>query len=453
MEEKDYSALQALLEKGDFKTLHNELAEMNEVDIADFLESQDDPENMIKVFRILPKDISADVFSYLGPENQESIIGSINDTEVYKLVDDLFLDDVVDFLEEVPANVVTRVLRNTNAATRKIINTYLNYPDDSAGSIMTNEMIELHDTLSVGQGIEQIRRTGREKASVYTGYIIDSSRHLEGTIELSDLIFNDPNEQIRDIMDDDKQLISVHTLDDQEDVAAIVKKYDLLSVPVVDKENRLVGIITVDDVVDILQDEATEDIEKMAAIMPSDKPYLKTGIFSTYRKRIPWLLVLMISATFTSAIITKYETALAAYVVLTAYIPMLMDTGGNAGSQASTSVIRALSLGDVQFRDIFRVIWKEMRVAVLCGATLAVCNFFKLILFDKLTVQVAFVICLTLVVVVFFSKFIGCTLPMLAQKIHLDPAVMAAPIITTIVDALSLITYFKLALALLHISA
>lgn len=450
MAEKTYELELRLLQSGDFTGLRKELTEWNEVDIADFLEELE-PRDMVKIFRILPKDISAEVFSYLESENQESIVRSISNKELAKLVDDLYLDDVVDFLEEVPANVVARVLKVTDPELRKDINTFLNYPEDSAGSIMTNEMITLHDSMTVRDAIRYIRATGEDKVSVYTVYCIDPTRHLIGTIELSDLIYHSSDTLIRDIMDDDKQLISVQTLDDQEEVAKIVKHYDLLSVPVVDKENRLVGIVTVDDVIDILQEEATEDIEKMAAITPTDKPYLKTGIFETYKARMPWLLLLMISATFTGAIITKFEDALATFVVLTAYIPMLMDTGGNSGSQASVSVIRALSLGDVEFRNVLRVIWKEIRVAVLCGITLAAANFLKLLFLDKLDLTVALVVCLTLVLVVLVAKIIGCTLPMLADRLGLDPAVMASPFITTLVDAIALVTYFKLATFMLHL--
>ena len=426
MEERTYEAELALLEAGDFSGLRKELSEWNEVDIADFLEELE-PKDMIKVFRILPKDISAEVFSYLEADNQESIVASITNKELRNLVEDLYLDDVVDFLEEVPANVVSRVLKVTSPDTRKEINTFLNYPEDSAGSIMTNEMITLHDSMTVRDAIRYIRATGEDKVSIYTVYCIDATRHLIGTIELADLIYHTSDTLIRDIMDDDKQLIFVRTMDDQEEVAEVVKHYDLLSVPVVDKEDRLVGIVTVDDVIDILQEEATEDIEKMAAITPTDKPYLRT-------------------------IITKFEDALATFVVLTAYIPMLMDTGGNSGSQASVSVIRALSLGDVEFRDVLKVIWKEIRVAVLCGITLAAANFVKLILLDKLALMVALVVCLTLVLVVLVAKIIGCTLPMLADKAGLDPAVMASPFITTLVDAIALVTYFKLATVLLHIT-
>ncbi len=444
MDEKNFTELYQLLNQGNFSALRRELAERNEVDIADFLEELE-PEQMVKVFRVLPKDISADVFSYMEPENQQQVVEHITDREVGRLIDDLFLDDVVDFLEEVPANIVTRVLKVATPDMRKTINTFLNYPEDSAGSIMTNEMIALHDSLTVGQAIEYIRNTGADKVSIYAIYVIDSKRHLKGTIELADLIYNKPEVLISDIMDDDEQLIYVGTLDDQEEVADVVTKYDLLAVPVVDKETRLVGIITVDDVVDILQEEATEDMEKMAAIVSTEKSYFKTGIFATYKSRIPWLLFLMISATFTGAIITHFEEALSTYIVLTAYIPMLMDTGGNAGSQSSVSIIRALSLGDVEFKDIFKALWKEIRVAVLAGITLSICNFAKLLLLDKVAMSVALVVCSTLVVVVLIAKLLGCTLPMLADKIGLDPAVMASPLITTVVDAISLFTYFKIA--------
>lgn len=448
MNERDDRVYLDLLHEGKFSQLRRELAELNEVDIAEFLQDLNE-EDMVKVFRILPKDMSADVFSYLEPDSQEEVIKGINDTEIGHLIDDLFLDDVVDFLEELPANMVTRVLKNTTPEMRKTINVFLNYPEDSAGSIMTNEMICLHDSLTVAAAIDQIRSTGEDKASIYTVYVIDSSRHLEGTIELADLIYNKGDAFIKDIMDDDKQLIFVHTVDDQEEVAEVVKKYDLLSVPVVDKENRLVGIVTVDDVVDILQEEATEDIEKMAAITPTDKPYTKTGVFETYAKRIPWLLVLMISATFTGAIITNYENQLAACVSLTAFIPMLMDTSGNAGSQTSVSIIRALSLGDLEFRDTFKVLWKEIRVAVLAGVTLAICNFAKLMLIDRPGFMVSLVVCLTLAVVVLVAKIIGCLLPLTAHRLGFDPAVMASPFITTLVDAVALISYFKLATAIL----
>ena len=451
MEEVYYDILGKLLQEGKLMQLRYELARINEADVADFLQRLDDPEQVGKVFRILPKDMSAEVFSFLDSDAQEKVVNSITDKEVGKLVDDLFTDDAVDFLEEVPANVVARVLSNASSETRKTINKFLNYPEDSAGSIMTDEMISLHDTSTVGLAIEKIRSTGKDKVTVYTAYVIDSSRHLVGSIELSDLLFSSPEKRIHDLMDDDKQLISVHTLDDQEEVANVVKHYDLLSVPVVDKENRLVGIVTVDDVVDILEEEATEDIEKMAAISPSDKPYLKTGVWSTYIKRMPWLLVLMILASFTSVIINHYRSALAICTALIAYIPLIMDIGGNAGSQSGSSVIRAISVGDVEFRDSFRVIWKGLRVAFFIGITLAGVNLIKLLFIDKIPMGVSLVISLVMVLVILFAKLIGSLLPILANQLKLDPAIMASPLITTIVDTVSLLIYFSISVHILHL--
>ena len=451
MEEVYYGILDDLLKQGKLMQLRYELKGLNEADVAEFIQRVDD-KDIGKVFRILPKDMSAEVFSFLEPEFQEKVVNSITDREVGDLADELFTDDAVDFLEEVPANVVTRVLKNASPETRKTINKFLNYPDDSAGSIMTDEMITLHDSSTVALAIEKICSTGREKATVYTAYVIDSSRHLVGSIELAELLFNSPDAKIHDIMDDEKQLISVHTLDDQEEVANIVKKYDILSVPVVDKENRLVGIITVDDVVDILEEEATEDIEKMAAISPSDKPYLKTGVFATYIKRIPWLLILMILASFTSLIINHYQGVLVACFSLTAYIPLLMDVGGNAGSQSGISVIRALSVEDIKGKDIFKIIWKEIRVAVLVGITLAAVNLLKLLYIDKIALSLSLVISLVMIIVIVFAKFIGCVLPILAERFHADPAVVASPFITTIVDTVSLLIYLSISVAILNLA-
>lgn len=451
MEDVYFDILGDLLKQGKLMQLRYELARINEADVAEFIQRLDDPEQIGKVFRILPKDMSAEVFSYLEPEFQEKVVKTLSDKDVGKLADELYTDDAVDFLEEVPANVVTRVLKNASPDTRKTINKFLNYPEDSAGSIMTDEMIVLHDTSTVALAIEKIRNTGKDKVTVYTAYVIDSSRHLVGSIELSDLLFSNPEEKIHDIMDKDKQLIFVHTLDDQEEVANVVKQYDLLSVPVVDKENRLVGIVTVDDVVDILEEEATEDMEKMAGIAPSDKPYLKTGIFSTYVKRMPWLLILMIVASVTSVIINHYHSALAMCTALIAYIPLLMDVGGNAGSQSGISVIRALSVGDIEYKDVFRVIWKELCVAFFIGLTLAAVNFIKLFFIDKIGLSVALVISLVMVLIIMFAKLIGSLLPMLADKIHVDPAIMATPLITTIVDLISLLIYFSIASHMLHL--
>ena len=360
------------------------------------------------------------------------------------------LKTVVFSFRILPSNIVKKILKNTDKKDRHLINQLLKYPDNSAGSIMTTEYVDLRKNMKVSEAIEEIRKTGKDKENIYTCYVTGEKGILEGVLSLKELIAKKDTIQIEDIMN--KNFISVHTDDDQEVVADLFKKYDFIVMPVVDHEGRILGIITVDDVVDILQEEATEDIEKMAAILPSDKPYYKMTTWETYKKRMPWLLFLMISATFTGAIITGYEDALASYVILTAYIPMLMDTGGNAGSQASVSVIRGLSLGEIEFSEIFKVIWKEIRVAVLCGVTLAGANFIKLLVIDKLALPVAFVICATLIVVVIFAKFIGCVLPLVAEKVGFDPAVMASPLITTIVDAVSLTVYFTIAVSVLHIN-
>lgn len=449
MEEMNFDTLMALVEKGDFTLLRNELSEMNEVDIAEFL-GELDRDVMIRVYRILPKDISAEVFSYLESEDQGDIIALISDTEINKLVDDLFLDDVVDLVEEVPANLVTRILRNASPETRKLINTYLNYPEDSAGSIMTNEMVELHDRLTVQEAIDHIRRTGIDKETIYTCYCIDNSRHLKGTIDLSDLVFNDKDALLREIMDDDKQLIFVNTQDDQEHVAEVVKHYDLLAVPVVDNENRLVGIVTIDDILDIIEEETEEDFEKMAALLPSEDEYLKTPIFVLVKNRIGWLLVLMISATLTGSIIQSFEDMLAVITGLTAAIPIITGTGGNAGNQSSTLAIRALALGEIELKDWFKVLFKEIRVALICGAILGAANFARmLILHNPGGMEVYITVSVAMFIAVIMAKMIGCMLPLLAKLLKIDPAVIAGPVISTLVDSLSLLAYFGLAKAFL----
>ncbi len=437
-----------LLKNRQYTNLRQHLAEMNHADIAVIMEKLPE-EEMLKVFRILPKDMAADVFSYLEVESQQFIITSLSDKEAANIIDNLMADDATDFLEEMPANVVKKLLANANPETRRDINHLLRYPEDSAGSIMTVEYVDLKENLTVAEAIERIRNVGLDSETINICYVLDSQRTLVGTVALRYLLLSQPDERIGDIMHE--HVISLHTLMDQEEVAHQFQKYDFIAMPVVDNENRLVGIITVDDVVDIMEEEATEDIEKMAAIVPSDKPYMKTGVWETYKKRIPWLLLLMISATFTGKIISSFEDALSACVVLTAYIPMLMDTGGNAGGQASVTIIRGLSLNEIEFRDMFRIIWKEVRVAVVCGFTLGVANFAKLILMDHVAVTVAIVICATLIATVFIAKVVGCTLPMFAKKIGWDPAVMASPFITTIVDALSLMIYFQIATRVLGI--
>ncbi len=421
---------------------------MNSADIAALFEDL----NMVKIpllFRLLPKVLAAETFVEMEPNAQAMLIHGFSDNELKEVLDELYLDDAVDIVEEMPANVVKRILFNTDPDTRKMINEILKYPDDSAGSIMTIEYVSLRPSMSVEEAIKRIRRTGVDKETIYTCYVTDDNRVLLGTVSIKDLLLSEETELIKDIMD--MNSISVHTMEDQEQVANKFNKYDLLAIPVVDDENRLVGIVTFDDAIDVMQDEATEDIKKMAAIIPSDKAYFRTTVFETWKARIPWLLLLMISATFTGMIITSFEDALAVQAVLTAFIPMLMDTGGNSGGQASVTIIRALSLGEVEFSDIFRVIWKEFRVALACGLTLSVCNFVKLLIIDRVSMSVALVICLTLIATVIIAKFIGCTLPILAKKIGFDPAVMASPFITTIVDAISLLIYFRIATIVLKI--
>ena len=352
-------------------------------------------------------------------------------------------DDAKELMEEMPANVVKRLIANTSPDTRQAINHLMRYPEDSAGSIMTVEYVDLKENQTVGEAIERIRKVGLDSETINICYVLDNKRTLVGTVALRYLLISESDAVIGEMMH--RNVVSLHTLMDQEEVARQFKKYEFTAMPVVDNEDRLVGIITMDDVVDILEEETTEDIEKMAALMPSDKPYLKMSVFDAYKKRIPWLLLLMISATFTGSIITSFESELSRYVVLTAFIPMLMDTGGNAGGQASAIIIRGISLEEIEFGDWLVVIWKEIRTAVLCGLTLSVCNFGRLMIFDHVSVQVALVVCLTLMMAVIVAKVVGSTLPMVAKKIGLDPAVMASPFITTIVDAISLLIYFRVA--------
>ncbi|HBA50485.1 MAG TPA: magnesium transporter [Lachnospiraceae bacterium] len=437
-----------LLDAKQYTNLRQFLSDLNEADIALLLEELES-EAMLKVFRILPKNLAADVFSYLETDSQEFIITSLSDKEAGSIIDNLMADDAADFLEEMPANVVERLLASANPDTRREVNQLLRYPEDSAGSIMTVEYVSLKENLTVDQAIERIRAIGLDSETSNICYVLDKGRELVGTVALRYLLLSQGNELIADIMHEN--VISVNTLMDQEQVAAQFKKYDFTAMPVVDNENRLVGIITVDDIVDILEEETTEDMEKMAAIVPSDKPYMRTTVGETFKKRIPWLLLLMVSATFTGAIISSFEDALSVCAVLVAFIPMLMDTGGNAGGQVSVTVIRGLSLGEITYRDVPRVVWKEIRVALLCGGTLAIANFAKLMLFDRVGLMVAFTVCLTLVAAVLMAMLVGCLLPIGAKKIGFDPAVMASPFITTIVDALSLLVYFRFAALLLGI--
>ena len=447
-ENKDLELVKELLEKKQYTKLRQMLSDKNTADIAVILEELPE-EDLLKIFRILPKTMAADVFSYLEVDHQHELITSMSEKDAASIINNLMADDATDLLEEMPANIVKKILANANPDTRRDINHLLRYPEDSAGSIMTVEYVDLKETMTVEDAIERIRKVGVDSETINICYVLDAKRKLIGTVALRYLLISPSDAVIGEIMHED--VIFINTMMDQEEVARQFQKYDFTAMPVVDNEERLVGIITVDDIVDILQEEATEDIEKMAAIVPTDKPYMKTTVFETWKKRIPWLLLLMISATFTGSIITSFEDALSACVVLTAYIPMLMDTGGNAGGQASVTIIRGLSLNEIEFKDAFRVLWKEARVAVLCGLTLAAANFVKLLLFDHVTIAVATVVCLTLVAAVFIAKVIGCLLPMLAKKIGFDPAVMASPFITTIVDALSLLIYFSIATAVMHI--
>lgn len=440
--------IESLLEQKKYVTIRDVLTTMQAIDIAALFDDIDQ-DRLPLLYRLLPKELAAETFVEMDEDAQTMLIHGFSDTELKEVVDELYVDDMVDLVEEMPANVVKRILRSADNETRKAINEILKYPDDSAGSIMTTEYVSLRPAMTVGDAIKRIRRTGVDKETIYTGYVTTPNRTLVGMLSLRTLLLSDDDDVVQDIME--TNVIAVNTLDDKEEVANQFKKYDFLTIPVVDKEFRLVGIVTVDDAIDVMEDEVTEDMEMMAAITPTDKPYLKTGVFETWKKRIPWLLLLMISATFTGMIITSFENALAAQVTLTAFIPMLMDTGGNSGSQASVTVIRGLSLGEIEFVDIFKVMWKEIRVALMCGVTLAIANFAKLMLFDRVGLWVSLVVCLTLIVTVFFAKIIGCALPMLAKKIGFDPAVMASPFITTAVDAISLVVYFQIATLLLGI--
>ena len=441
--------LRDLLERGLHSELRGALMVQNPVDIASFLEGLD-REKMLLLFRVLPKDISADVFSYMSADARQTLIESIGDNEIRSLISDMFLDDTVDFLEELPANVVKRVLQNTDAQTRNLLNTFLQYPENSAGSIMTIEYMEAHTGDTAARTMAEIKRVGIDKETIYTIYVIDRERHLCGSLALRKLILAADDAPIESIMTENP--VSVTTTDDQEKVAALVRKYDLLAIPVVDKESRLVGIVTADDVMDVIQAENTEDFEKMAALTPSEDSYLHTSPIKLALNRIPWLLLLSIAAIFTGMIITNFENLLQnADVILTACIPMLMDTGGNCGAQVSTLIIRGLALNEITFRDIFRILWKEFRVGLLVGLVLSVFTFLRVLLINQAGVLIAGIVAASLYCTVLLAKAIGCCLPLLAKKVHLDPALMASPLITTIVDATSLTVYFSIATAMLGI--
>ncbi|MDD6076983.1 MAG: magnesium transporter [Oscillospiraceae bacterium] len=461
MDSIDYETIHdelfALLEQRKIKELRQTLAEMNEFDISEFLGEiwEEDTQRMAMVFRLLSKEIAAAVFANLEVEEQETIINSITDTELAGIIEELYVDDAVDMMEELPANVVKRVMRTATPETRNLINQYLKYPENSAGSIMTAEFVDLKKYMSVREAFARIRKIGEDKETIYVCYVTSAKRKLEGVITVKKLLLSDDDTILEDIMD--RNVIYATTTDDQEEVSEQISDYDLIAIPVVDKEGCLVGIVTVDDVIDVMEQEATEDIEKMAGITPSDKPYSRTSAVDIWKNRIPWLMFLMLSATFTGMIVTHFEDALATQVALAAFMPMLMGTGGNSGSQASTAVIRSLSLGDIEPADVLKVIWKELRVAFLCGLSLAAANFIKMLLVDRMllnndavTLMVAATVSLTIVFVVMFAKVVGSTLPIVAEKIGVDPAVMASPLISTITDAVSLLIYFTIAKALLH---
>ena len=449
MEKKfNVEALLDLLERRDYHALRAMLAEENEVDIAEGI-AQLPQEKAVVAFRTLPKELAAEVFSNLPPETQQIIIQSATDQELSAIVEELYVDDAVDMLEELPANVVKRVLKNARPDTRRLINQYLNYPENSVGSIMTAEFTDLRQTMTVAEAIDHIRRTGADSESIYTCYVTNASRKLEGVVSIRELLLAGDDQRVADLMEAD--VITAETTEDQEEAVARMMKYDFISLPVVDKEQRLVGIVTVDDVMDVMEEEATEDFEKMAAMAPSEKPYLKTSVFALAKHRIMWLLVLMISGMITGGILGRYEAAFATMPLLVTCIPMLTDTGGNAGSQSSTLVIRGMAVGEIELRDFVKVFWKELRVSLLVGVILSAVNFVRLIITYPGNEMIALTVALALLVTVLLAKTVGGVLPMVAKLCHADPAIMAAPLITTIVDAISLVVYFQIASALLPV--
>lgn len=453
--EKQSDELMELLDSRRMKELQTRLEDMNEFDVAEFLSEIGD-NRMPMVFRLLSKETAADVFANFDAPEQEQIINSITDSELSAIIEELYVDDAVDMMEELPANVVKRVMRTATPETRRLINQYLNYPENSAGSIMTAEFVDLKKYMNVREAIARIRRIGEDKETIYICFVTSADRKLEGVVSVKDLLLNDDETVIEDIMD--TNVIFCMTHDDQEEVSEKISDYDLMAIPVVDKEGRLVGIVTVDDIIDVLEQETTEDFEIMAAMTPSDKPYSRTGAIDMWKNRVPWLLFLMLSATFTTMILNSFEDALAVQAVLIGFIPVIMGTGGNSGAQSSTAIIRSLSLGDTEPEDALKVIWKEWRVALLCGLTLAVVNFVKMLLVDNLLLgnpdvdyTIALIVSLAIVFTVMFAKVVGSFLPMLAEKIGLDPAVVATPLITTISDAVSLLIYLEIAKVFLHI--
>ena len=455
MHDRQFEELSGLLDAQRMKALQNRLEEMNEFDVAEFL-TEVDTQRMPMVFRLLSKGKAAEVFANLEAPEQELIINSITDSELGAIIEDLYVDDAVDMMEELPANVVKRVMRTATRETRNLINQYLKYPENSAGSIMTAEFVDLKKYMNVREAIARIRRIGEDKETIYTCFVTSADRKLEGVVSVKDLLLNDDETVVGDIMD--TNVVFCMTQDDQEEAAEKISDYDLMALPVTDREGRLVGIVTVDDVIDVMEKEATEDFEIMAAMTPSDKPYSRTGAFDIWKNRVPWLLFLMLSATFTTMILNSFEEALAVQTVLIGFVPVIMGTGGNSGAQSSTAIIRSISLGDTEPADVLRVVWKEWRVSILCGVSLAAVNLVKMLLVDRLlmnnpdvTVTVALTVSLAIVLTVMFAKVVGSSLPILAEKIGLDPAVVATPLITTISDAVSLLIYLEIARLLIHI--
>lgn len=440
--------IEKLIEEKNYSKIKSLLNDMNEFDIAEILEELPHKE-IVKIFRLLPKDIAADVFSYLETDTETQIISSLSDAEAVSIINDMDSDDATDLIDEMPANVVNKLLSKVDPETRRNINQLLKYEENSAGSIMTVEYLDFKEYNTIKDALKKIKREYDEKEIIDTCYVTDKKRKLVGKVKLKDLVINDEDTPINEIMDCDITYVNTYT--DQEEVASMIKDYDLTSIAVVDSENKLVGIITIDDIMDILEEETTEDIEKMAAITPTEKSYLKLSTFDLFRSRIPWLLVLMITAALTGKIIEHYELALSSYVILTSFIPMLMNTGGNAGGQSSATIIRALSLEDIDYSDTLKVIFKEFRVSILIGITLALANFAKLILLDNVGMHIALVVSLSLIITVCAAKVIGSLLPILAKKLGLDPTVMASPFITTLVDAISLFVYFTIACTILGI--
>lgn len=437
-----------LIEQKKYVDIKKELSEMNEVDIAELLDPLD-PHTTLLLFRMLPKDLAVEVFSYFSSEQQMEIINSVTDKELEYIIAELFFDDMIDLIEEMPANIVKKILKSAKEDERKLINQFLKYPANSAGSIMTIEYVDLKKEMTVKEALKHIKETGISKETVYTCYVTDKKRVLEGIISLRSLVVADEDDKLEDIME--KEVIKVNTHDDQESVAAIFIKYGFIALPVVDNENRLIGIITFDDIMDVMEQEATEDFQLMAAMSPSEEAYLDTDVFTLAKQRLPWLLILMISATFTGRIMLKFENVLASVVILSTFIPMLMDTGGNSGSQSSTLIIRGLAVGEITTKDWLKVLWKEIRISTIVGTTLSAVNFARLIILERVELIIAVTVSITILITVIAAKIVGGTLPLIAKKLKLDPAIMAGPLITTIVDAICLILYFLIAKQLLGI--